>query len=588
MFNRCTGILMACLGMAAFCIALSCQAGGAEDALKPAAAPQPVATRTRLATVTERVGESLIVHSTPRGYRVAWIESRGGRAVVVVDGRAGQIYDRIKKNLDLFGSDIQFSPDGNRTAYVAIRGGKMVAVIDGEPELEYDEIPDIPRFSPDSRHVFYKVYKVGDETKQFYVVNGKAGPMYDSLDYLDYLVFSADGSRMAYSARKGDKWFMMVDGRPGPEFDEVSHAQFSPDGRRLAYFAVKEEKSRVIIDGQSESVFDYVDRGSVVFSPDSRRLAYVAMNDDKARVVVDGKPGPEFDEIRSDRLAHVIGEDPDILFSPDSKRVAYRARKGVKECVVMDGQVGPEYDHVGPPRFSSDSKQSVYFAQKYYYDILVINGRPTPEGLIWTSESTFSPDGKRLAFAANSAGGLATVMIDGQAGQGFDSVDALTLVFSPDSKRIAYIASLEEKKFVVVDGQIHKPDVILDRHTGLGEILLFSPDGRRLAYTGRLSKMGKVGEGVVIVDDKAGPEFDSIEEGSLVFSGDGKHLAYAIRRVKKPGFYEYHVVVDGQVSPGYKDIPGPPLFRLDGKLEYIVVEVEKEARAVYRVVHEFP
>ena len=48
---------------------------------------------------------------------------------------------------------------------------------------------------------------------------------------------------MAYTARKGDKWFMVINGKEGPRYDGVAMAIFSPDSTRIAHMAVKDKKS---------------------------------------------------------------------------------------------------------------------------------------------------------------------------------------------------------------------------------------------------------------------------------------------------------------------------------------------------------
>ena len=54
-------------------------------------------------------------------------------------------------------------------------------------------------------------------------------------------VFSPDGKRVAYAARKGAKWLVVVDGQQGAEYDEIGVGTlvFSPDGV-LEYLAIKE------------------------------------------------------------------------------------------------------------------------------------------------------------------------------------------------------------------------------------------------------------------------------------------------------------------------------------------------------------
>ena len=111
-------------------------------------------------------------------------------------------------------------------------------------------------------------------------------------------LLSKDGCHVAMVVRRGGKEFVVVDGQPGPIYDDIRDHMFSPD---------------------------------------CKRVAYKAKNGGKWLVVVDGQPGPEYDEIRTKPI-----------FSPDSSRVAYWAKKSRKYSVVVDGQQGPEYDEIVP------------------------------------------------------------------------------------------------------------------------------------------------------------------------------------------------------------------------------------------------
>ena len=57
-------------------------------------------------------------------------------------------------------------------------------------------------------------------------------------------VFSPNGLRVAYSAKKGDKWIIVVDGEPGPAYDGIAKGDpvFSPDSNFVKYRALKNGK----------------------------------------------------------------------------------------------------------------------------------------------------------------------------------------------------------------------------------------------------------------------------------------------------------------------------------------------------------
>ena len=60
--------------------------------------------------------------------------------------------------------------------------------------------------------------------------------------------------------------------------------------------------------------------------------------------------------------------------------------------------------------------------------------------------------------------------MDGKEGKQYDVIGAGSLIFSPDSKRLAYVAAAGKKQFVVVDGKQGK------QYDEIGRIIFDSPD----------------------------------------------------------------------------------------------------------------
>jgi hypothetical protein len=107
-------------------------------------------------------------------------------------------------------------------------------------------------------------------------------------------------------------------------------------------------------------------------------------------------------------------------------------------------------------------------------------------------ERVVSKDGLHLASVVLiRTNNQALVVLDGKDGQQYDGIGAGSLLFSSDSKHVAYVALKGQKTFVVVD-------------------------------------------------EKAGPEFDGVVHGSLAFTDDSQHLVYIALKDGKQ-----HLVVDG-------------------------------------------
>jgi hypothetical protein len=121
-------------------------------------------------------------------------------------------------------------------------------------------------------------------------------------------------------------------------------------------------------------------------------------------------------------------------------------------------------------------------------------------------------------------------VLDGQEGKPYDALAKRALVFSPDGRRLAYVAVLDggERCRVVADGQEGK--VYNDMAVSS---LAFSPDSRRLLY----SATGDQGR-VVVVEGVEGTPYEGID--SPCFSPDGRHVAYQALRAERE-----RVVVDG-------------------------------------------
>lgn len=127
-------------------------------------------------------------------------------------------------------------------------------------------------------------------------------------------------------------------------------------------------------------------------------------------------------------------------------------------------------------------------------------------------------------------GSKGVVVVDGVETE-YERVGKEYLVFSPDSRRVAYMAGSSDKMSVVVDG-VAGPvyDGIL-----LGSGPTFSPDSQHLAYVGKREGKWR------LVLDGSETECEEIAVNTLTFSPDGKHLAYIVDR----GGKKLALVLDG-------------------------------------------
>ena len=348
--------------------------------------------------------ESLSV--SPDMRHVAYVDQLGNGLAVVVDGKAGKIYDGIGNG------SLQFSPNGRRVAYAAIQGDQWLVVVDGRESKSYDFVGNIA-FSPDSQLIAY-LAGTGDTLR--IVVDGNVGELIPvEICEVSGIFFSPNGRRIAYILRQGvcgltTKDQVVVDGQASALFDSVidltfNKVSFSPDSKHIAYVAsVQTEealKVQVVLDGEGGTLYDKIH--SLTFSPDSQHFAYIAQEGNQIRVVVDGE---------EDLAKYSIIEDT-LIFSPESQHLAYIALAGDQRVVIIDGKEGKSYPSIG------------------------------------ASTLLFSPDSQRVGYIAGEKDKW-FVVVGGIEGRRYDMVDSLT--FDPDNQRVAYGAQTDEGWVVIVDG----------------------------------------------------------------------------------------------------------------------------------------
>ena len=267
-----------------------------------------------------------------------------------------------------------FARDAKTTTYIGKQGDKYVSITDGKQGEMFDDIS----FPANSRYGTTVAYRAKQDGKWFVVVNGKRGPTFDSIE--DGPAISEDGSKVAYVAYESSvqstpgaarKVLMIGDRRQELDYATTVYGLiFSPEGSRVAYKVRKNNKYYVVDGDRRGPEYDLIT--SMVFTPDGSRVAYDAYQSGKAFLVVGDTNGPPFDEVYSPS------------FSPDSSQVAFVAKKADKRVMVASDirylayfyQTGPECDVVYPPLFSIDGSSVAYGAvqgQSIMWKTIVLN-----------------------------------------------------------------------------------------------------------------------------------------------------------------------------------------------------------------------
>ena len=204
---------------------------------------------------------------SPRGGRVAHagLDRDGWR--VVTDGEPGPTVDAVRH--------LVFRDDGRHLAWIARIGPRDVLALDGAPvaawpTLRTSAVSFRPSAAPGAGPGLVHVAPA-DGGGERVVVDGVPGAVYHEVGTP---IWSRDG-RLAYAARRGDDWVLVLDGRELAGGTSIGDPVFSPDGRRLAYLARRGTAVLAVVDGR-EHRFDLALEGTLAFSADGRRWAVIA------------------------------------------------------------------------------------------------------------------------------------------------------------------------------------------------------------------------------------------------------------------------------------------------------------------------
>jgi WD40 repeat protein len=193
------------------------------------------------------------------------------------------------------------------------------------------------------------------------------GPEYDGIGK-GSPIFSQDSKRVAYSAKKGDKWLVVVGGQAGPEYDSIAGLIFSPDGNRVAYGANRSDKCLVVVDGIEQKEYDSINL--LTFSPDSKHIAFCANVGSKSVTLEED----DYEILNEPVFEHGSFMSYKKTKFPNAKGLKKIEQAAGKLLVVIDGDEGRKYDVVANLDFSPDSKRYVYWGHNGKEWIIIVNG----------------------------------------------------------------------------------------------------------------------------------------------------------------------------------------------------------------------
>jgi hypothetical protein len=354
--------------------------------------------------------------------------------------------------------------------------------------------------------------------QRFMVENGhEMGPYDDVSDP----VFSPDGGRMAFYARKGKAWRMVLDGEEGPEFTGQPHGDtavqsvrlaenmaFSGDGKHFAFVRfLKPGREQLVVDSVAWPESQDLWRRPIRFSEDGLHTAIAGIWPGFMTgtwVQVDGKD--------AGRFSRVFG----YSFVPGTAKLAALG-------LSLDGR---SFASIGLPVSSLTEPGRRFTAYEKIGQAPV-----TP----WTEGPFFSADGNHFVYLL-ADGDQADLYLDGRSVIYSKEFSLGSISLSSDGRRLTASASDRRRKWWILDLTLG-PDPATGRwavlrrrdHAVTGEItnLFLSPDGKHLACR-VIRRAGKTQEFRVLLDGQEGFPYTYVPDESRWIAGGG--LVYVGRK----------------------------------------------------------
>jgi len=414
----------------------------------------------------------------------------GSKVCIFVDGHPNPVGDKVSVD------ELAISGDGKHVVYMASQGRRSWLVVDWQARPECAGCAGTNlKLSPNGERIAFMTGE-GDRKQAWYwmTVDGVAGPKYDQVTNL---IFSPDSNRVAYAARTGKRWVAVVDGRPGPECEAVWGPAFSPDSKRVVYVARNDKEWSVVVDGQAGAAYAALPTDAVIGAQPIGSADLIPAIWSK----MDGQLAGTYDELGTDVLSPIGNQYVfPVVFSADSRHFAYVAWTRGGWVVVEDGKEGQSAMKIGVGSPAIGPNGELAYSAKTCCSVkegpwkVVANGRESADGYDKLFNPSLSPDGKRVAFAAEKV----------------------------------EFGKMQDWVFVV-DGQIDARNVAIGNWT-------FSADSKHVAYVAQphqgfsLDYPWGGGEWVVFLDGKAGAEYSVVLPGSLRFGSDGALEFLAVRK----------------------------------------------------------
>lgn len=446
------------------------------------------------------------------------------------------------------------------------------------------------RLSADGRRIAMVVEQPGQNGQGLgrrVVVDAEAsGGLFDEIAK-GMPVFSNDGSRVAFAARRGDRAFVVVDGIEygagaiGEDGWPVGNLVIAPFGQAVLWQVRDGGKTQLVVNGRVADAFDEAvgleNRRTwgvlgLVFDPTGQCFAFRGVRDGAmVPVVGQSRPGadraaspltvgPPFASIGAGSPIPVPGRGPNAFAFITCSDPNGAKKESHEDVAGFDTRLAPpflygRFDEIGRGTlvWTPRDPTNVWFtARKGDGWTAVIRGKPGPF-YADIGPVTALPDGRGF-YLAQRGNDVVPVLVgrdpaDRRELPGGEGVQHAARLASDRGERIAYVATSKSGSRVVSVRPGDPAAATAPQEESSPEYdgvdparVVLSADGARLAFVAQ-----RKGREVAVIDGVEGPPCDKV--GRLVFSSDGARVAH--RATVKGSTV---VVVDGRASEPFDEV----------------------------------
>jgi TolB protein len=236
---------------------------------------------------------------------------------------------------------------------------------------------------------------------------------------------------------------------------------FAPDGSRLVYISIVEGREQLFVmnadgSGQRQVTRDQADHEDPAWSPDGSKIAFVLIRDGHKRIHLINPDGSQLEAVTPATQSAIHPS-----WSPDSRRILYCTDDDLRPPVKNEAEIyaidlttrriatlvsggintfpvlSPDGRHLAFRRMVGETNSEVFVADADGANPRNVTIHPAFDG--WPS---WSPDGRRIAFASNRHSSYQIWVMDAGGGnpQLVANTEGRATVprWSPDGRRIVF------------------------------------------------------------------------------------------------------------------------------------------------------